>query len=150
MANIPIHNLSKDDMQKAYAFIYLFEKEIKPQYGTFDFENHEIDLFCKENGIKKKERRNTKATENYFWFKSEKKGKVNDIAYNLLRHIRNAMAHGNFKKEKGQKSFYILEDYSVKTHKRTMYGKIDAALFWDYLNIVAHSSQLIDNEINFK
>ena len=26
MANIPIHNLSKDDMQKAYAFIYLFEK----------------------------------------------------------------------------------------------------------------------------
>lgn len=150
MANIPMHNLSKKDMQKAYGFIQIFEKEIMPQYGTFNFSNQAIDLFCEENGLKKKEKRNTKATENYFWFKSEKRGKVNDVACNLLRHIRNAMAHGNFKKEKGHKSFYILEDYSVKTHERTMYGKIDAALFWEYLNIVVHSSQLIDDNINFK
>ena len=151
MANFPVNKLSEDDIRKAYRFIYLFEKEVHSKYGTFDFGNESIELFCQEHRIKKKEKRNTKSTDNYFWFDTVKtKGAIkNDFAHNFLRHIRNAMAHGNFSKGRSKKAFYTLEDYN-KNKGRTMYGRISADLFWKYLNIVLHSSPLIDNNINFK
>ena len=119
--------------------------------GTFDFENEEIKRFCLEYRIKKKEKRNTKSTDNYFWFDTIKiKGaQNNDFAHNLLRHIRNAMAHGNFKKGRSKKAFYTLEDYN-KNKEKTMYGKINADLFWKYLNMILHTSPFISNTINFK
>lgn len=151
MAKFPVNKLSENDIKKAYRFIYVFEKEIHEKYGTFDFENEEIKRFCLEYRIKKKEKRNTKSTDNFFWFDTIKiKGaQNNDFAHNLLRHIRNAMAHGNFKKGRSKKAFYTLEDYN-KNKEKTMYGKINADLFWKYLNMILHTSPFISNTINFK
>lgn len=149
MANFSINKLSEEDIKRAYRFIYIFEKEVSNKFGTFDFENEEIEQFCNEHRIFKKTRRDTKPTDNYFWFNAKKPKNVrdNDIAHNLLRRIRNAMAHGNFKKERSKKAFYVLEDFD-KNNKKTMYGRINADIFWDYLNIVLHSSPLIDDRIN--
>lgn len=150
MANFSINKLSEKDIKKSYIFICLFEKELRTKYGSFDFNNIAVSSFCKENKIEKKVKRNTKPTENYFWFDTSKiKGfPNNDFAHNLLRHIRNTMAHGNFRKERGKKSYYILEDYN-KNGEQTMYGRIKTDLFWKYLNLVLHSSPLVDKNINF-
>jgi hypothetical protein len=59
------------------------------------------------------------------------------------------MAHGNFKKGRSKKAFYTLEDYN-KNKEKTMYGKINADLFWKYLNMILHTSPFISNTINFK
>ena len=73
----------------------------------------------------------------------------NDYAHNFLRHVRNAIAHGNFKKVRGKKPFYIIEDYN-KNGVQTMFGKIHTDIFWEYLNIVLHTSQAINKNITFK
>ena len=66
MANFTVNKLSEDDIKKAYRFIYIFEKEVRSRYGSFDFENQSLLRFCQEHQIKKKEKRNTKSTDNYF------------------------------------------------------------------------------------
>lgn len=149
MANFSINKLSEEDIKRAYRFIYIFEKEVSNKFGTFDFENEAIKQFCREHRISKKANRDTKLTDNYFWFDTMKPKDVrnNDFAHNFLRHIRNAMSHGNLKKEKSRKAFYIMEDFN-KNNKKTMYGRINANIFWEYLNIVLHSSPLIDDRIN--
>ena len=150
MADYSINKLSEKDINRAYRFIYIFEKEVYNKYGTFDFENDDVKQYCKEYRISNKVKRNSTPTDNYFWFDTRKiKGaNKNDIAHNFLRHVRNAIAHGNFKKEKSKKAFYILEDFD-KNNNKTMYGRINADIFWGYLNIVLHTSTLIDNKINF-
>ena len=87
-------------MINAYRFIYIFENEVYPNYGTFDFNSPKINNFCQEYRIKKKDKRNSKSSDNYFWFDSIKiQGALNnDYAHNFLRHVRNAFAHGNLKK----------------------------------------------------
>lgn len=151
MADFTINKLSEADINKAYRFIYIFEKEIYSKYGSFDFNSPDIQKFCHDYKVKKKVTRTTKPTENYFWFDTTRiKGMpMSDYAHNLLRHIRNAMAHGNFKKVRSRKAFYTFEDYN-NNNVQTMYGKIEANLFWEYLNIVLHTSPLIDDKINFK
>ena len=130
MANFTVNKLSEDDIKKAYRFIYIFEKELNSRYGSFDFNSQAIKEFCKENKINKKVTRTTKPTDNYFWFDTKKlKGTQNsDFAHNFLYHIRNAMAHCNFKKVRGRKAYYTFEDYN-KNKVQTMYGKISADLF---------------------
>ena len=109
MTKFSVNKLSENDIKKAYRFIYVFEKEIHEKYGTFDFENEEIKRFCLEYRIKKKEKRNTKSTDNYFWFDTIKiKGaQNNDFAHNLLRHIRNAMLMEISKKEEAKRHFIL-------------------------------------------
>lgn len=151
MADLSINKLSEKDMINAYRFIYIFENEVYPNYGTFDFNSPRINNFCQEHRIKKKDKRNSKPSDNYFWFDSIKiQGALNnDYAHNFLRHVRNAIAHGNFKKVRGKKPFYIIEDYN-KNSVQTMFGKIHTDIFWEYLNIVLHTSQAINKNITFK
>lgn len=151
MANLSINKLSEKDMINAYRFIYVFENEVYPNYGTFDFNSPVINNFCQEYRIKKKDKRNSKPSDNYFWFDSTKiQGALNnDYAHNFLRHVRNTFAHGNFKKVRGKKSYYIIEDYN-KNNVQTMFGKINADLFWKYLSIVLNTSKAINKNITFK
>ncbi|WP_303330921.1 hypothetical protein [Bacteroides acidifaciens] len=146
MADLSINKLSEKDMINAYRFIYIFENEVYPNYGTFDFNS-----FCQEHRIKKKDKRSSRPSDNYFWFDSIKiQGALNnDFAHNFLRHVRNAIAHGNFKKVRGKKPFYIIEDYN-KNSVQTMFGKIHTDIFWEYLSIVLHTSIVINKNITFK
>ena len=64
--------------------------------------------------------------------------KINDMAHHFLRHLRNAIAHGNIKKEK---KMIIVDDYST-TQKQTMYGQLHINLFWQFLQIVQDSRQV--------
>lgn len=150
MAGFTVNKLSEDDIKKAYRFIYIFEKEVCSKYGSFDFNSQDINEYCQRHRINKKVTRTTKPTDNYFWFDTKKiKGAKNsDFAHNFLRHIRNAMAHGNFKKLRSRKAYYTFEDYN-KNNIQTMYGKISADSFWKYLNVILHSSPFVNNNINF-
>ena len=42
MADYSINKLSEKDINRAYRFIYIFEKEVYNKYGTFDFENDDV------------------------------------------------------------------------------------------------------------
>ena len=53
------------------------------------------------------------------------------------------------KKVRDRKAYYIFEDYN-KNNTQTMFGKISVDLFWKFLNIVLHSSPLVNRDINFK
>ena len=56
----------------------------------------------------------------------------------LLRHIRNAIAHDLLEFDKTKKQFYLV-DYNMHG-KLTAYGKIDAAKFYDLLHTVLSSA----------
>lgn len=138
MADFSINKLSENDIKKAYQFIYVFEKEIHSRYGTFDFENQALLRFCQEYQIKKKEKRNTKSTDNYFWFNTVKPKDApnNDYAHNLLRHIRNAFAHGGLIKEK---NVFVIEDkYQGKI---TAYGRINHKLLFLLIDKIVRSKK---------
>ena len=90
------NNLSKEDIFRFYNFVCDYEVNIKTDYGRFHFDDSKFTAFCKKNGIepKKKPKNRENALPNSLWFNSYVKKGVNDRAHHLLRHIRNAFAHG--------------------------------------------------------
>ena len=59
-----------------------------------------------------------------------------DSVHNLLRHIRNSMAHGNIV-SKGKQ--FELHDYN-KNNKITLKGRISMSLFFQLINLLLASS----------
>lgn len=123
------NNLSKDDINRLYNYICRYERDIKHSYGKFDFNNADFQNFCKDNQIAPKNGRSH--LPNRFAFNAEKpkRSLVNDMAHHLLRHIRNAIAHGLVKK-KGRILYW--KDYNTNM-KETMDGHIREDLFWSFL-----------------
>jgi hypothetical protein len=145
-----INKLSKKDIEILYSYIYVYHKYISNYYGTFNYNAQEVKKFCLNNDIKKKEYKNTKTKYNYFWFSTyqDNKTKVNDIACHLLRHVRNSIAHVRFIKKRNKQAYYILDDYD-NNGIHTMHGVIRVDLFWDFINIILHTSPNIDKDIHF-
>jgi hypothetical protein len=130
-----VNNLSVSDIIKLYNYLCDFELNHKGSSGHFNFNDSPFQNFCKTNNIipkgknYKKERQNK--SNGYLWFQSKQdENKINDVGYNLLKHIRNSIAHGLIKK-KGQ--FYYLEDYNPKAASQTMGGRMRCDLFWPFL-----------------
>ena len=130
--------LNKDDKVQCIDFLFRYETEIKNDYGCYNWESSEINNFCTKAGIIKKTYRN-KNHHYYFWFDTKEKmtsaGKVNDQASHFLRHIRNAIAHGNIQKEN---SLIKVKDYNING-KQTMQGQLPIELFWSFIEVVEHS-----------
>lgn len=136
MSNKP--KLTKDEKALCIDFLFRYEKEIKNSYGYYNWDSTEINRFCKNNNVVKKTSRN-KNYHYYFWFDTRQLvshiGKTNDTAAHYLRHIRNAIAHGNIQKED---SLIKVKDFNING-KQTMQGQLPIKQFWEFIKLVEQS-----------
>lgn len=130
-----VNNLSVSDIEKFYNYLCDFEINHKGSSGHFDFYDNQFQNFCNTNNINPKGRRdkeNKNKNNGSIWFASKQdKNKINDVGYNLLKHLRNSIAHGLVKK-KGQ--FYYFEDYSLNKASQTMGGRMRSDIFWSFVD----------------
>lgn len=141
MANESINKLSQDNILSLYRYLFNYTKVYASNYGRFEWDNVSISAFCQKNNITHKGRRNQIYNHSFFWFDTYKpKGKdVNDVAHHFLRHIRNAIAHANIRKESRKKQSYIIIDDYDKNGKQAMHGEIKESLFFQFLGIVINT-----------
>ncbi len=129
--------LNQEEKVKCYEFILQYESEIKHNYGNYNWDSPVINNYCNRLTINKKTKRGEQKSHYYFWFDTNKKGNINDFAHHFLRHIRNAMAHGNIKKEK---KMIKVSDYNTN-QKETMKGQLPASHFFEFLNTVVSTKR---------
>ena len=122
-----------NQQEKIRLFDYLtrFEKKIKNNHGHYDLNDNQLQTFINENDIAfcSYQAKGIKAKEHEAYFQYEYRYKGMDKAYDLMRHIRNAIAHGNITKKDG---YFWLKDYSNKGTK-TLDSKIKTNVFWNFL-----------------
>ena len=106
-----------------YDFICNFENNIAPDFGRHDITNRNLQTFLQTSslflgGLGVRARKDAKAHKQYILYDNKKPSSKkldnidNDSAHNLLRHMRNSMAHGNIdKKSKGSK-YYVINDFN--------------------------------------
>lgn len=129
--------LSDTNKTKFYDFVVQFEKEISHNFLHYNLKNDRVVSFCNENKILigPYNKRNKESTHQYrhfiLWDDTKpdkyKNIKGNDSAHNLLRHLRNSMAHGNISMENRQR--FRMFDYNGNG-KETMTGQISSILFY--------------------
>lgn len=90
-------------------------------FKSFKSENS-LDIYIAKNSddIKNiiKTNRLNDSKNNFFVYTSN-----NSQAYDLFRHLRNSVAHGNYKKQKiGKYNFLVVQD--LCRNKLTMYGQV--------------------------
>lgn len=120
-----------NQQEKIRLFDYLtrFEKKIKNNRGHYDLSNNQLQTFINENDIAfcSYQAKGIKAKEHNAYFQYEYQAA--NKAHDLMRHIRNAIAHGNITKKDG---YFWLTDYTTKGTK-TLEAKIPTDIFWDFL-----------------
>lgn len=120
-----------NQQEKIRLFDYLtrFEKKIKNNRGHYDLSNNQLQTFINENDIAfcSYQAKGTKTKEHNAYFQYEYQAA--NKAHDLMRHIRNAIAHGNITKKDG---YFWLKDYSNKGTK-TLDAKIKTNVFWNFL-----------------
>ncbi len=135
--------LSDSNKVKFYNFIVDYETSISDNFGHYNIDDPAIVSFCEDNKIllgsdcTSNDKRISQYKFYILWDNRKpdkyKNYKGNDTAHNLLRHIRNSMAHGNLSSVNRQK--FNLADYN-SDHRQTMRGKISCNLFFDLLDII--------------
>ena len=117
----------------------LFEREISSQFGVFDINSLKLQKFLDEKSIligrlNKKDTKKKSQFKYFVLYDDDKpkgsKEKGNDSVHNLLRHIRNAIAHGLVVAENRQK--LSIKD-KTKNGRLTLEGKIPNRLFYELL-----------------
>lgn len=136
------NKLSESNKSRFYDFIVRYEKDLCQKFGRCNIKDQTIISFCDNNRILlgRDCTNNAKNIPQFKYFilwhdrKPEKyKGKANDSAHNLLRHLRNAMAHGNISSETRQK--FVLADYN-DNGRQTMRGKISCSLMFKLISCI--------------
>lgn len=141
MVNKSVNKLSQHNILSLYKFLFFYTKEYSNWYGLLNWDDISISKFCKENRIVHKGRRNQYYNDNFFWFKTftPKDNNVNDTAYHFLRHVRNAIAHANIRKEsRKKKSYFVMDDFD-KNGKQTMHGEIEENLFFHFIELIVNT-----------
>lgn len=143
MTNESLNKLSKDNILLLYRYLFFYTKEYVSYYGGFDWNDATIANFCQKHNIIKKGRRNQVYKSCFFWFSTftPKGEKVNDVAHHFLRHIRNAIAHANIRKERRKTNSYIIVDDYDKHGNQSMHGEIKEDLFFNFLEIVINTKK---------
>lgn len=128
--------ISPKDKAKMFDYLKDYQDYIKPNFGNYDYLDQEFHKFISTNDIylgscSKKCKKKASKHQYFILFEQTKpKNKDNDVIHHLLRHIRNAIAHGRIKRED---NIFQLEDYN-DNHK-TMSGKIDRRLLFDLIDV---------------
>ncbi|MFR3330381.1 MAG: hypothetical protein ACLTSL_09520 [Odoribacter splanchnicus] len=144
------NNLSQEDIFKLYEYLTLFESNIKEYCGTFNFSDTRIqDFQDKANLVLRAYTANryilgssVKQNKYYLIFeaKKPKKEEYNDIAFHLLRHLRNSIAHALIRK-KGKNFF--LEDKN-SNGSITCQGNIRRDLFYELINKIIETKSYVN------
>ena len=134
-----MNKLSESNRAKLYDFLCLFERKIFSLFGDFDIDSPKLQKFLDEKSILlgrlNKSDAKKKSQFKYFVLYDDDKPKgynekKNDSVHNLLRHIRNAIAHGLVVAENRQK--LSIKD-KTKYGRLTLEGKIPNRLFYELL-----------------
>lgn len=139
MAN---NTISKSDKAKMFDYLKDYQDNIKQNFGNYDYDNKIFQKFISTNDIYLGRLNNICKSEAskhqyYILFEQDKpKNKSNDSLHHLLRHLRNAVAHGKIKKVG---STFLLEDTTKNGKKNTMSGKIDYKLFFDLIDMAKNT-----------
>ncbi|MBQ3130838.1 MAG: hypothetical protein IJC23_08200 [Bacteroidaceae bacterium] len=112
---------------------YLSDLQIKKEIGGFDIRNKQLQSFLRKEGIKLdyKTKPVVHYEKNYIKFSVGK-----TVCYSLLKHIRNAYAHGLLAKEKNE--FVFMDKYQGKI---TAYGRIYHKLLFALIDIIVKSKK---------
>lgn len=121
--------LNKEEKVKLFNYLTHFEKNIKNNRGHYDLSNNQLQTFINENDIAfcSYQAKGIKAKEHNAYFQYEYQAA--NKAHDLMRHIRNAIAHGNITKKDG---YFWLNDYN-QNGTQTLEAKIPTDIFWDFL-----------------
>lgn len=122
--------MSREDKVFMFDCLSKLNDAIKDSFGKYDFLNSTLSSFLRTNDIhilKYGKRNNSIAftKQNFLTCTlNRNKNKQEDFAHDILRHIRNSIAHSNVSKngKKGCK-FYIFIDYNNKGNESAR-GKI--------------------------
>ena len=138
-----LNKLSNSNKILLYDYLCYLEKELKDSFGKFNIEDDNLCAFLDMNSIfiGSYTETNKKKIRNYKYFllsnlrKPDKFKKIpdNDDAYLHLKHIRNAIAHGNIVSV--NKLNFTITDYSEQGNLSAM-GKISCKLFYDLIDVL--------------
>lgn len=140
--------LSERNKVKIYDYISLYEWNISKRFGEFNLKDTDLISFRESNSILlgslcNSNKDKIRKYKFFILWDDDKPSKYNkdvknDSAHNLLRHIRNSMAHGLIFAENRQK--FALEDLN-KNNNVSMYGKISSKLFFQLIEAIIQTSK---------
>ena len=122
--------ISKKEKVQLFDYLNHYENNVKMNHGHYDLNNNQLQAFINANDITfcshKSIGTNAKKHAAYFRYQYTS----TDKAHDLMRHIRNAIAHGNIEKRLG---YFLLKDFNSYGTK-TLDAKIKTGVFWNFLN----------------
>ena len=122
--------ISKKEKVQLFDYLNHYENNVKMNHGHYDLNNNQLQAFINANDITfcshKSIGTNAKKHAAYFRYQYTS----TDKAHDLMRHIRNAIAHGNIEKRQG---YFLLKDFNSYGTK-TLDAKIKTGVFWNFLN----------------
>lgn len=140
--------LSERNKVKIYDYISLYEWNISKRFGEFNLKDTDLISFRESNSILlgslcNSNKDKIRKYKFFILWDDDKPSKYNkdvknDSAHNLLRHIRNSMAHGLIFAENRQK--FALEDLN-KNNNVSMYGKISSKLLFQLIEAIIQTSK---------
>ena len=141
-----MNKLSNPNKIKLYDYLCLLERELKNTFGEFNVDDNTLCTFLENNSILLGSctATNEKKKGMYKFFllgdlrKPDKFKDIpgNDYAYLHLKHLRNAIAHGNVTAI--NKLNFRLEDYSEKGVISAK-GKINCKLFFGLIDALLNT-----------
>lgn len=133
--------ISETDKAKMFDYLKDYQDNIKTNFGKYNLSDKRLQKFLSVNDIylgRLNQKCKDKASKHqyYILFEQNKpRNKENDVVHHLLRHLRNAIAHGRISK-KG-KNLYRLSD--KKEENTTMFGELNYKLFFDLIDLAKNT-----------
>ena len=140
MAN---NNISETDKAKMFDYLKDYQDNIKANFGKYNLADRKLQRFLSINDIyigRLNQKCKGKAINHQYhilYEQNKPKNKVNDEVHHLLRHLRNAIAHGRIRK-KGSKLFQF-SDETPDGNSVTMIGEIDYKLFFELIDLAKNT-----------
>jgi len=133
--------ISETDKAKMFDYLKDYQDNIKTNFGKYNLSDKRLQKFLSVNDIylgRLNQKCKDKASKHqyYILFEQNKpRNKENDVVHHLLRHLRNAIAHGRISK-KG-KNLYRLSD--KKEENTTMFSELNYKLFFDLIDLAKNT-----------
>lgn len=137
--------LSQQDKIWAFNFLTQYENEIKRYAGQFHIEDNVVVRFIDENDVYlrsfcQKSKKQAVHHRNFCIYDQRRNSKVSgsDKAHHFLRHIRNCIAHGLIRKERGQ--IFVLHDLD-KNSRESMMGRFKVPILQQFIQILIQTKR---------
>ena len=97
--------ISETDKAKMFDYLKDYQDNIKQNFGKYNYDNRNFQKFLSVNDIylgrlNQKCKGKVSKHQYYILFEQNKpRNKENDVIHHLLRHLRNAIAHGRIRKK---------------------------------------------------